>query len=45
MADELGTPPDYTQNGVGPQELPRIVTGTGTRLVKPTRPPGRIAKE
>ena len=40
--DELGTPPDYTKNGIGPQELPRVIQGTGTRLINPSRPPGRI---
>lgn len=43
--DELDTPPDYSQNGIGPQELPRVITGTGTRLLTPSRPPGRIKAE
>lgn len=43
--DEVGTPPDFSQNGIGPQELPRVIKGTGTRLINPSRPPGRIPQE
>jgi hypothetical protein len=43
--DELASPPDYTKNGIGPQELPRVIQGTGTRLISPTRPAGRIKEK
>ncbi len=39
--DDVGSPPDYTTHGIGPQELPRVIT-VGARLINPSRPAGRI---
>lgn len=41
MPDEFGRKLD-TQHTSGPQDLVRIVKGTRTRLVTPTRPEGRV---
>lgn len=39
--DEFSRPEDY-QHTSGPQDMARLLKGTGTRLIKATKPEGRV---